>query len=345
MKYKILNKANVDKFMEQVGQKCAVWGPRKEADKVKFGKVGNSGDMYLNGYRNTTMSPKNLFFPQSETMLSFKKSGEDANIYKGVDGKPSEKAVFGIRPCDAAAFALFDKIFKNDQFTDTYWFEKRDATTLIGLGCNEPCSTCFCTSVNSHPFDEKGLDVLASDLGDRYLLKILTEKGEKLLDGITSLDDAKDADISEQEALSKKAADSITTNLGQERIEEKSVLELYNADCWSRIYESCLNCGTCTFVCPTCHCFDIQDELFRDGGVRIRNWDSCMSWLFTIHATGHNPRPSKKERVRQRFMHKFKYIPIKRDGDIGCVGCGRCVNLCPVNIDVRQVVQEMNAAK
>jgi ferredoxin len=345
MKYKILNKTKVDQFLEEVGKKCAVWGPKKEADKIAFDRIKDAKEMHLDGYMNTSMSPKNIFFPQSETMLHFMKSGEDANIYKEVEKKPAAKAVFGIRPCDAAAFALLDKIFRNDQYTDTYWFEKRDAATLIGLGCNTPCSTCFCTSVNSHPFGEKGLDVLASDLGDRYLLKILTEKGEKLLDGIASLDDAKDADISGQEALSKKAEDSITTNLSQERIKEKSVLELYNADCWSRIHESCLNCGTCTFVCPTCHCFDIQDELFRDGGVRIRNWDSCMSWLFTIHATGHNPRPSKKERVRQRFMHKFKYIPIKRDGDIGCVGCGRCVNLCPVNIDIREVVQEMNASK
>jgi ferredoxin len=112
---------------------------------------------------------------------------------------------------------------------------------------------------------------------------------------------------------------------------------------WDKVYESCLNCGTCTFVCPTCHCFDIQDEVKGTEGRRVRNWDYCMSWLFTVHGTGHNPRPSKKERVRQRFMHKFKYIPMKRDGEIGCVGCGRCVQLCPVNIDVREVVNQMNA--
>jgi ferredoxin len=159
---------------------------------------------------------------------------------------------------------------------------------------------------------------------------------------MASLEDAKESDMTQQKELSTKAEGAITSHISVDKIKDKSVLELYNNDIWSKVYESCLNCGTCTYVCPTCHCFDVQDEVFKEGGVRIRNWDSCMSWLFTIHTTGHNPRPSKKERVRQRFMHKFKYIPVKRDGEIGCVGCGRCVTLCPVNIDIREVAKLMN---
>ena len=342
MENKILNKKDTAVFIEALNKQCKVWGPVKQDKQVKFSPISKADDMALEGYSNSTMSPKEIFFPQSEIMLSFKRSGEDANIYKDEEKKQSGKAIFGIRPCDAKAFSLLDRIFTNDQFTDTYWTSKRDAVTLIGLGCNEPCSTCFCTSVGSHPFGEKGLDIMASDLGDKYLLKILTEKGQELVKGITCLTDAGDADISEQKALSRKAEEAIKSKVEIEGIKDKTVLDLYNSEIWSKIYESCLNCGTCTYACPTCHCFDIQDEVFKDGGVRLRNWDTCMSWLFTVHATGHNPRPSRKERVRQRFMHKFKYIPIKRDGETGCVGCGRCINLCPVNIDIREVVKLMS---
>jgi sulfhydrogenase subunit beta (sulfur reductase) len=343
MEYKILKKSNTAVFLKELEKRYKVWGPTKDAKQVKFGAVATPEDMFLDGFKNSTMSPKEIFFPQSEVMMTFKKSGDDANIYKDAEQKPSPRVVFGIRPCDARAFSLLDRIFKNDQFTDNYWFSKREATTLVGLGCNEPCAACFCTSVNSHPFDETGLDVLASDLGDRYLLKVLSEKGKKLLEGLTCLDAATDADQNARAALAKKAEEAISTKFSLEKLKDKSVLALYNDDIWARVHESCLNCGTCTYVCPTCHCFDIQDEVFKEGGVRIRNWDSCMSWLFTVHATGHNPRPAKKERVRQRFMHKFKYIPIKRDGEIGCVGCGRCVTLCPVNIDIREVARLMNS--
>ncbi|MDP2753730.1 MAG: 4Fe-4S dicluster domain-containing protein, partial [Nitrospirota bacterium] len=55
-------------------------------------------------------------------------------------------------------------------------------------------------------------------------------------------------------------------------------------------------------------CFDIQDEVKKKSANRFRNWDTCMSPLFTKHATGHNPRDSKTQRVRQRFMHKLKYF-------------------------------------
>ncbi len=342
MEYKILDKKNTQKFFDEIGKKCRIWGPVQQGDQFKFAPVSKASDMDLEGFGNTTLSPKEIFFPQSEIMLSFRRSGEDADIYKEPADKPADKVVFGIRPCDAKAFALLDRIFTNDRFSDTYWVSRRDATILIGMGCNEPGSTCFCTSMGAHPFGSKGLDILASDLGDRYVLQVLTKKGKKLVEGLSCFEEISGSDIVEQEALSKKAEKAVAGGPDIGRIKDKSVLELFNEDIWTRVHEPCLNCGTCSYVCPTCHCFDIQDEVYKDGGVRMRNWDTCMSWLFTVHATGHNPRPSRKERVRQRFMHKFKYIPMKRDGETGCVGCGRCVSLCPVNIDIREVAGLMN---
>jgi len=125
-------------------------------------------------------------------------------------------------------------------------------------------------------------------------------------------------------------------------MQKKDLLALYNASFWPQIAEACINCGACTFLCPTCYCFDIQDEVAGTKGVRLRYWDSCMFPLFTLHASGHNPRGQKMQRVRNRFMHKFKYFP-DRFGPVSCVGCGRCVKDCPVNIDIREVISLMQA--
>jgi len=113
---------------------------------------------------------------------------------------------------------------------------------------------------------------------------------------------------------------------------------------WATIHGKCLACGTCTWMCPTCHCFDISDEVKGNDGVRIRSWDSCMFPLFTKETSGHNPRTSQKERWRQRVMHKFKYY-VDNFNAIACVGCGRCVMSCPVNLDIRKVVEDIAKIK
>jgi len=339
----ILKKSDLAEFVKSLLSDYQVLAPVKEDQKVNFAPV-EDGEFLLD-FQNTFLSPKHLFFPQSEKMFEFStdKADEEAFILKEAGNNPQPRVVFGIRPCDAKAFQVLDKIFGNDQYADPYWFSKREATVLIGLGCNHPCPTCFCTSVNCGPFHEEGLDVLAVDLGDSLLLRPLTEKGRKVLEQAKGLTSADNQAGEKAAALKAEAEKAITRKVFTDEIAQRSVMELFEAAHWDRVHESCLNCGTCTYVCPTCHCFDIQDEVAGAVGDRVRNWDTCMSWLFTMHGSGHNPRPGKKERVRQRFMHKFKYIPLKRDGEIGCVGCGRCINLCPVNIDVRDVVRNMNA--
>jgi sulfhydrogenase subunit beta (sulfur reductase) len=174
------------------------------------------------------------------------------------------------------------------------------------------------------------------------LARALTDKGEKLLEkaGIN-----KDADSNIQKkthALKEEAEKKISSSVPTDKLREKKVNDLFNAPFWDDVAFACINCGTCTFLCPTCWCFDIQDEITKKRGDRIRNWDSCMFPLFTLHASGHNPRSEKVQRVRQRFMHKLKYYVDKYNDGVACVGCGRCVKYCPVNIDIRDVFKLMN---
>ncbi len=341
MGYKYLPKDDLARLFDKVSKGNDVFAPKSKGLEVKWSKVEEPSEILFD-FSNTSMSPKGLFFPQTECMFEFKNNPrvEDGLILKEVPPILKNRVIFNIRPCDARAFSILDKVFMRDEDSlDIYWKDKRDKTTLIGLACNNPCSTCFCTQVNSSPFGEDGLDVLMVDLGDKILLKGITEKGKKLVE---EFEDAKEEDVNKANELKEAVEKKISTNLSMDNILSREVLEVYENPFWDRIHETCINCGACTFYCPTCHCFDIQDETKGEYGRRVRIWDTCMSWLFTQHASGHNPRGTKKHRVRQRFMHKFKYMPIKLDGDIGCVGCGRCIQVCPVNIDVRDVINNMN---
>ena len=118
---------------------------------------------------------------------------------------------------------------------------------------------------------------------------------------------------------------------------KKHLDQIFDTKVWDQFAASCLGCGICTFLCPTCFCFDIVDEVQR--GSRVRNWDTCMFRVYSQEASGHNPRPSRRERTRQRLMHKYSYWLDQID-EIGCTGCGRCVRYCPVGLDIRAMLRQ-----
>lgn len=335
------------RFPDTLGKlmtQCKVLGPVFQGEYHEFEVLDSPDQLDLN-CRNTRLSPKGLFHPPSERMFcySLAKDDPEAGIVKEAPKDYSPRVVLGIRPCDAKAFKLDDANFDTSTYKDPWWVRRRRNTTLVGLGCNAPCSTCFCTSVGSGPFDTSGLDVLMSDLGDGYLLEAVTEKGRALVADLSGTETPPASAGETKERLKKAAEGKLSVQFDPKAIADKELLELFNASFWEEVQFACINCGTCTFLCPTCWCFDIQDEVCNDQGDRLRLWDSCMFPLFTLHGSGHNPRAQKLQRVRQRFMHKLKYYQDKYGSGVACVGCGRCVKYCPVNIDIREVARLMSA--
>jgi ferredoxin len=294
---------------------------------------------------NTVLSPKAILFPYSETLFTYTTdpTREDCNLLKRPAKEYSPCAVIGIRPYDARAFQLLQKNFDTPEYRDPYWCDAYEACTLVGLAVTDPDSTDFSTSVGTGPFDENALDVLLVEIDDGFLAKAITEKGEAFMaaGGWRAQKNPAKA-LRQWEELKAAAEAKITSQVAFDNIARRSVLELYEADFWEDVGFSCINCGTCTYLCPTCWCFDIQDETHGKSGKRCKNWDSCMFPLFSLHASGHNPRGDKVMRVRQRFMHKLKYFLDKYQDGIMCVGCGRCVRYCPVNIDIRRICELMN---
>jgi ferredoxin len=320
-----------------------LFGPVRRGDIVDFVPIEAVSEIDLS-FQNSRLSPKSLFLPQSERMFEYglDPAKDDAHILKEVPKDYSSRAVIGIRPCDAKAFELVDANFDTPQFRDPWWVKARETTTLIGVGCSAPCSTCFCTSVGGGPFDRTGLDVLLTETENAFVAKVLTEKGEKFIGAANTFEEVEEELLKRATAIEQEATEKIVSKVDTSRLPEIDTLALYEANFWEDVQFACINCGVCTYLCPTCWCFDIQDETHGRTGERIRNWDSCMFPLFTLHASGHNPRGQKIQRVRQRFMHKLKYYVDTYKTGIACVGCGRCVQHCPVNIDIRQVCQLMN---
>lgn len=321
-----------------------IYVPAEIGDYYQFEIFSDETTPVFN-YSNTKLSPKGLIYPQSMRMFSFRidSNNPDSNILKEIPREYPPIAVVGIRPCDAEAFLLVKKNFDNPEYKDPWWVSAYESATFIGLACNEPSSTCFCSSVGGAPFCEKGLDAIIVDLGDKFYIKSITEKGETFLSVLG--DECSAPEENDAQSISKLASDALekcNSEVKVNNLAEKKQLDLFYAPFWENQTFSCLNCGTCTSLCPTCWCFDIQDEIYGSEGERIRNWDSCMFPLFTLHGTGHNPREEKYSRPRQRFMHKLKYYVDKYKNGVQCTGCGRCVRSCPVNIDIRNIAGLMN---
>jgi sulfhydrogenase subunit beta (sulfur reductase) len=319
-----------------------LFGPVREAAHTAFAPLppDRAPDMDI---QNTRTSPRSVVYPQAEVMFNYTTDDNDpdAHVMKTPERDETPRAAVGIRPCDAYSFVLVRRNFDTPEYKDVYWLENLAGTTFVGLACENPCATCFCTSAGCGPYHEAGLDVLLLEDGDGYLARVLTDKGTDFVKaaGWEETTELSDADFEKRKAAAEA---KIVSEVPTDRLSSTDTLALYDADFWDDVAFSCINCGTCTYLCPTCWCFDIQDETKGTDGIRYRCWDSCMFPLFTLHGSGHNPRGDKVQRVRQRFMHKLKYYLSQYGDGIQCVGCGRCVQYCPVNIDIRRVCGLMN---
>ncbi|MCX7031497.1 MAG: 4Fe-4S dicluster domain-containing protein [Spirochaetes bacterium] len=337
----VLEARNFAALVEALRRAARLFAPVADpAGGTMFAEVSAATDIALVP-ANTRLSVKSVFFPQREVLLSFKDSGLDA--VPAVDGSI---VVLGARPCDARAMTWMDGVFGGGGREDPYFIERRRGAVVIARACDEPCATCFCTSVGGSPYGTKGSDVLASparggpETGTPdLLLEPVTEKGAAFLEKHAALlRPAGEGEVTAREARAR-AAEARMKVLDFSGVKEKMDVG-FDSPAWETITRSCLGCGACTYVCPTCHCFDITDESHGERGVRIRTWDGCQYAQFTLHASGHNPRSHKQARMRQRLMHKYSYAP-ETAGAVFCSGCGRCVRACPVNLDIRGMLHAL----
>ncbi len=335
-------------------RKCSV----KSLDSV-FAEIAKEATLYLpvdgndgkaaykkweNGLKwssalNTVRSPKDFFFPQTENLMEFKTSGKSIEIVDTRD-ETEDFVVFGVRACDAASFDILDRVFLSEPY-DSYYALRREHGVIVSVSCTKPAETCFCGTFGINPSEPAG-DISVWKTETEVFWESNTEKGEALMKKIESLTEETTPEaVKEQKAKTAATMKKLPlAKLTPDSFGAGKTKELFDLPDWDELSEACLGCGTCTFVCPTCQCYDIKDFNTGNGVIRFRCWDSCMYSEFTKMAHGNN-RPTQKERFRQRFMHKLVYFPENNDGTFGCVGCGRCLSRCPVSMNIVKVMKRI----
>lgn len=341
MKVFRLSQTELDNMVQQWSKTRRVYRPAAgrqqsaQADCAPGWEMATDSGPLTLGPGPSKSSVKTFLFPQPETMqtYSLKSSDPDRALLKEPKKATEKQIVVGLRPCDARSVQLNNLPYREDPFYQA----NLDRTVMVGFTCSTMCSTCFCDQMGGSPMATEGLDIAISQLDATMVAEVLTPAGEELIADL-GLTPAAESDIEALAARRKESPQPDSVKL--DALKGRDLNALYGAALWQALGESCINCGACTFICPTCYCFDVQDEVVRGAGRRIRYWDSCMFPLYSLHTTGHNPRGQKVQRTRNRFMHKLKYFP-ERYGPFSCVGCGRCVQDCPVNIDIREVISDL----
>lgn len=328
----LLSKKNLHNLVDSWSETYDVFVPQRREKFSQFLPYSPASEFVFENPHNTSFPPKAFFLPQSEVLFKFSRSG----AVEPQNPEQKSRILFGVRPCDGRAINLLDTNFETVEYIDPYWKNRRDHTLVIGLGCSNPSASCFCTTVGSTPFGKQGLDALLTERGEDYVIEVISEGAQELFG---SLPEVSAEVLAQTQSFQEVISASMSVVFETEGLKE-TLDKNFENPYWEQVSKSCLGCGVCTFLCPTCFCFDIADEARRSE--RIRNWDTCMFRTYSLEASGHNPRPTRKERTRQRLMHKFSYW-IDHIGEIGCTGCGRCVRYCPVGLDIRAMLRKASA--
>lgn len=336
----IMTQAALETWLTNLLPAYDVIAPQQQGAQIVFApvnqafaqQIAGASDIAWNAGR-TDLSAKEYFLPASEAIITLR-PGVFAENRPGAGGMQITTAhlarpqvIFGARPCDGHALAVLDRLFLDDP-VDVYYAERRAMTTMVGLACSDgPWTGCFCTALGGGPSDRTHLDILLTACDGGFAVDVVTDKGRALLEAGAAVLVSADVTLPEPSAVTDLHLPDMT-----------AWRATFNAPYWAELAERCLGCRTCTYDCPVCYCFDVRDRVMGDGSIeRLRCWDSCQGALCFAIAGGHNPRPTQAARQRQRYMHKFLYYP-EREGAALCVGCGRCVEQCPVNIDIREVI-------
>ena len=336
---KKINKKDVSRLLSQWNGEFAIFVPSKEGDTTKMARWDGEDTSFLDWYRNTVIPPKANLLPSVEEMFRFQKDKGSYQLELPASNG-QKQLIFAIRPCDANAIAILDMTFK-DGYEDPYYLSRRKNTLLVGLGCTNPYDSCFCTSLGNSPSDSTNVDIMLSDIGDEFLIEGITDAGKELIARTGGLEKATEADDARAKEVREASYNKVTRKIDTKGIEEKLLACFEDKDYWEKVAAKCISCGICTLLCPTCYCFDINDELVKQQGTRFRSWDSCAFPIYTKMPM-ENPREEKWHRVRQKVCHKYEFYPMNF-GIIACTGCGRCIRLCPVNWDITQMIESVPA--
>ncbi len=333
----LISQAELEAWLDSISNARTLIAPRQVSGTVLYRPVARIDEIAWGegtlgsplASQRPLLSVKEIFFPPTEQLFKIQKTGQEIHLEESYPDW--ETVVFGVRPCDARGIKLLDALFLETNPVDAFYARRRANTTLIGLACSEMGPTCFCTSVDGAPDDAQDVDILLTRTEAGYLAKAVTERGRFLIPAGEW-----------KETTERPSAPTFKEEFPS--VDNGKWPEHFNDAYWTHMSERCLSCRACAYVCPTCHCFAIRDEMISPGEFeRIRCWDSCAGENYRRLAGGHRGRPEKAERLRNRFFCKFYYFPEQTGlgNTSACTGCGRCIDVCPVGVDITELLQDL----
>ncbi len=327
----------IDQLFSLLAEKNTLYIPQDTEAGAKFEKWEEGKK--LSNALNTVRSAKDFFFPQTENLMDFKVEGKTIEVID-TRSESEDFVIFGVRACDVKSFEVLDRVFLSEP-VDSYYKNRREHGIIMSLACTKPQETCFCKTFDIDAASPEG-DVVCYKTDDALYMNAQSEKGEALMAALSGItEDADESAVSEQQKLIRERIEKLPlASLSKDAFGKDKTEKFFNAPEWKELSDTCLGCGTCTFVCPTCQCYDIKDFNTGHGIKRFRCWDSCMYSDFTKMSAG-QPRLTQLERFRQRFMHKLVYYPTNNDGLFSCVGCGRCMAKCPIQMNIVKVMKKL----
>ena len=328
---KVLNKNKLPAVFDKLAQQSELFVPLQKKEQSGFyswKSFDQASDQLALDLLNVYLPPKQVLLPQTEKMYSFRQE-EGGVAISEVYEESQARVIFGLRACDLQAINCLDQAFLTRGFVDEFYKARRDNTTIVASACYKPGANCFCSSMGVDPLEPAGADAIIRDTGTEYFIwEARTPAGEELSRQLAEFLEEKELPLPQSQAFERQ--------VDMEGVAEK-LSQVFSSPLWEELSDACQTCGICTYLCPSCYCFDIQVKNQGEAGYRFRCWDSCMYGEYTMMAGGHNPRASATERFRNRFLHKLEFFS-ERYGMPLCTGCGRCIIACPAGIDISKII-------
>jgi ferredoxin len=337
----IMLENDIPRVLEVLGRDYRVFGPVRKGLEYAFDQIDDAEDLCLD-YPTTILPPKKFPFPMVDEIFTF----EGGEISKIEDLIPEEKQiVMGVHACDVAGLKFLDRVFLGHR-SDPRYLRRRNNFLIFAMTCYSVAETCFCMSMGTGPEATSGFDVLMTNIGGKYLMEAGTPEGEEVLRSL-QLEPSSEEDLSAKRALIERLKGEFKRYIDMDGMSEFCMTaEVQNSPVWAKYGEICLACGQCGMSCPTCFCFDIGDwvDPSLKSGRRYRRWDVCLLKEFSQVAMGGNFRPERSARLRQFVCHNLGYGSYQFSMN-KCVGCGRCIKICPVDIDITEIAGELRQAE